>query len=200
MDVSGEVADLMVKETLQAGEAAVRLAASGIKNVAALLLALSQSDRKIVGRTSAKKLTRDPAPAVVLPLRTEDVKRFGKLAKEYGILYVIAKPHGRDGPTVDVISTERYAAKLNALYQSMGYPLPEKEAGREETAKKAGPRAPQERSSPERGSGLRATARTSEAAPEGKPSVRARLAALHAAAKGLEPVEPLRDRNKELTR
>ena len=115
-------------------------------------------------------------------------------------MYVIAKPHGRDGPTVDVISTERYAAKLNALYQSMGYPLPEKEAGREETAKKAGPRAPQERSSPERGSGLRATARTSEAAPEGKPSVRARLAALHAAAKGLEPVEPLRDRNKELTR
>lgn len=154
MDVSGEVADLMVKETLQAGEAAVRLAASGIKNVAALLLALSQSDRKIVGRTSAKKLTRDPTPAVVLSLRTEDVKRFGKLAREYGILYVIAKPHGRDGPTVDVISTERYAAKLNALYQSMGYPLPEKEAGREENAKKAGPRAPQERSSPERGEWL----------------------------------------------
>ena len=139
MDVSGEVADLMVKETLQAGEAAVRLAASGIKNVAALLLALSQSDRKIVGRTSAKKLTRDPTPAVVLSLRTEDVKRFGKLAREYGILYVIAKPHGRNGPTVDVISTERYAAKLNALYQSMGYPLPEKETGREENAKKQGP-------------------------------------------------------------
>ena len=71
-----------------------------------------------------------------------------KLAREYGILYVIAKPHGRDGPTVDVISTERYAAKLNALYQSMGYPLPEKETGREETAKKAGPRsAPGRRSS-----------------------------------------------------
>ena len=82
MDVSGEVADLMVKETLQAGEAAVRLAASGIKNVAALLLALSQSDRKIVGRTSAKKLTRDPTPAVGLSLRTEDVKRVGKLARE----------------------------------------------------------------------------------------------------------------------
>ena len=110
MDVSGEVADLMVKEALQAGEAAVRLAASGVKNVAALLLALSQSDRKIVGRTSAKKLTRDPAPAVVLPLRTEDVKRFGKLAKEYGILYVIAKPRGKDGPSVDIISNDRYAA------------------------------------------------------------------------------------------
>ena len=42
MDVSGEVADLMVKESLQAGETAVKLAASGFKNVAALLIALAQ--------------------------------------------------------------------------------------------------------------------------------------------------------------
>ena len=83
----------------------------------------------------------------------------------------------------------------------MGYPLREKEAGREENAKKTGPRAPQERSSPERGEWLENDGEDQcEAAPEGKPSVCARLAALHAAAKGLEPVEPLRDRNKELTR
>lgn len=119
MDVSGEVADLLVRETLQAGEAAVKLAATGVKNAAALLLALSRSDRKVVGRTSAKKLARDPTPAVVLPLRTEDLGRFRKLAGEYGILYVIAKPHGKSGPSVDLISTERYAAKLNALYQAM---------------------------------------------------------------------------------
>ena len=75
---------------------------------------------------------------MVLPLRTEDLGRFRKLAGEYGILYVIAKPHGKSGPSVDLISTERYAAKLNALYQAMGYPLPEKEA--EEAAKKS--RAP----------------------------------------------------------
>ena len=189
MDVSGEVADLMVKETLQAGEAAVRLAASGVKNVAALLLALSQSDRKIVGRTSAKKLTRDPTPAVVLPLRAADVGRFGKLAREYGILYVIARPKGRAGETVDVISNERYAAKLNALCQAMGYSLPEKSAP-EEPAKKEASRAPQERSSPEHGSGWRAQTRTGK---EEKPSVRTRLAALREAAKGLEPTAPSQD-------
>ena len=138
MDVSGEVADLLVRETLQAGEAAVKLAATGVKNAAALLLALSRSDRKVVGRTSAKKLARDPTPAAVLPLRTEDLGRFRKLAGEYGILYVIAKPHGKSGPSVDLISTERYAAKLNALYQAMGYPLPEKEA--EEAAKNSNAR------------------------------------------------------------
>ena len=117
------------------------------------------------------------------------------LAGEYGILYVIAKPHGKSGPSVDLISTERYAAKLNALYQAMGYPLPEKEA--EEAAKKAGPRAPQERSSPERGNGSKAQTRTpDDPQPDGKPSVRGRLAALQAASKSMEKSTPVRQKER----
>lgn len=198
MDVSGEVADLMVKEGLQAGETAVKLAASGIKNVAALLLALSQSDRKIIGKTSAKKLTKDPTPAMVLSLRTDDLKRFQKLAKEYGVLYIIARPKGKEGGTVDVISNERYSAKLNAIYQAMGYPLPERQVqgkeakAKEDDAKKAVPRAQQGRSSPGRGNGWKVRTGTDEAVPEGKPSVRTRLAALDAAAKDLERAGPVR--------
>lgn len=205
MDVSGEVADLMVKESLQAGETAVKLAASGIKNVAALLIALAQSDRKIIGKTSIKKLTKDPSPAMVLPLKAKDVEQFSKLAKEYGVLYVIARPKGKEGADVDIISNERYSAKLNALFQAMGYPLPEqqeqdKEAeSKEGDAKKAAPRAQQGRSSPERGNGSKAQTRTPDTPqPEGKPSVRGRLAALQAASKGMEKSAPVRQ--KERTR
>lgn len=208
MDVSGEVADLMVKESLQAGETAVKLAATGLKNVAALILALSQSDYKIIGKASARKLAKDPAPAVVATLKTEDVERFQRLAKkEYDILFMIAKPNGKDGPTVDVISNERYAAKINALFQSMGYPIPiEKEPEQEEQGKKAKARAQQGRSSPERGNGSKAQTRTpkpataekAEPSTAGKTSVRGRLAALQAAAKSMEKAAPVR--NKEHTR
>ena len=204
MDVSGEVADLMVKESLQAGETAVRLAASGIKNVAALLIALAQSDRQIIGKTSIKKLTKDPSPAMVLPLQAKDVEQFSKLAKEYGVLYVIARPKGKEGADVDIISNERYSAKLNALFQAMGYPLPEQpkeqdKESKEGDAKKAAPRAQQGRSSPERGNGSKAQTRTPDAPqPEGKPSVRGRLAALQAASKSMEKSAPVRQ--KERTR
>lgn len=204
MDVSGEVADLMVKESLQAGETAVKLAASGIKNVAALLIALAQSDRQIIGKTSIKKLTKDPSPAMVLPLKAKDVEQFSKLAKEYGVLYVIARPKGKEGADVDIISNERYSAKLNALMQAMGYPLPEQQKeqdkeSKEGDAKKAAPRAQQGRSSPERGNGSKAQTRTPDAPqPEGKPSVRGRLAALQAASKGMEKSAPVRQ--KEHTR
>ena len=204
MDVSGEVADLMVKESLQAGETAVRLAASGIKNVAALLIALAQSDRQIIGKTSIKKLTKDPSPAMVLPLKAKDVEQFSKLAKEYGVLYVIARPKGKEGADVDIISNERYSAKLNALFQAMGYPLPEQpkeqdKESKEGDAKKAAPRAQQGRSSPERGNGSKAQTRPPDAPqPEGKPSVRGRLAALQAASKSMEKSAPVRQ--KERTR
>lgn len=142
MDVSGEVADLMVKESLQAGETAVKLAASGIKNVAALLIALAQSDRKIIGKTSIKKLTKDPSPAMVLPLKAKDVEQFSKLAKEYGVLYVIARPKGKEGADVDIISNERYSAKLNALFQAMGYPLPEQQKEQDKESKEGDAKKP----------------------------------------------------------
>lgn len=145
MDVSGEVADLMLKESIEATEKTVRLTASGIKNVAALLIALAKSDRQIIGKTSVKKLTKDPAPAVVLPLKSEDIGRFSKLAKQYGVTYIIARPKGKDGGDVDIISNQNYAPQLNALYQAMGYPLPEQQtqakedASKEDNAKKPAP-------------------------------------------------------------
>lgn len=203
MDVSGEVADLMVKESLQAGETAVKLAASGIKNVAALLIALAQANYKITGRASVRKLTKDPTPPVVVTLKTEDIARFEQLAKkEYGILYVLARPNGKEGPTVDIISNERYSAKLNALMQAMGYPLPERQKeqdkeSKEGDTKKAAPRAQQGRSSPERGNGSKAQTRTpDDPQPDGKPSVRGRLAALQAASKSMEKSTPVRQKER----
>lgn len=205
MDPSGEAADLVLKESIEVTEKTVKLAASGIKNVAALLIALAKSDRQIIGKTSVKKLTRETAPAVVLPLKSEDVDKFAKLAKQYGVTYIIARPKGKDGGDVDIISNENYAPQLNALYQAMGYPLPEQQAqgkedaAKEEAAKKATPRAPQEKSSPERGNGSKVQTRTPDPAQrESKPSVRGRLAALQAASKGME--KSVHVKQKEHTR
>ena len=72
MDVSAEAADLVVKEGLQATETAVKLAGSGIKNVAALLLALSKQDYKVIGQASAARLARDPNPPAVVQIRAEE--------------------------------------------------------------------------------------------------------------------------------
>jgi len=178
MDVSAEAADLVVKESIQATESAVKLAGSGLKNVAALLLALAKQDQKVVGQTSAKRLARDPAPAEVIPLKKKDMAQFRKLAREYGILYFFAQKKGNESGFINVVSNQNYAAQLNAVMEALGYPIPEK-AQEAEPPKKAKARAPQEKSSPERGSGSNPSPTTS-ADTELKESVRARLEGLRA--------------------
>lgn len=169
MDVSAEAADVVVRESLQATEAAAKLTLEGVKNVAALLLAIAKQDMKVVGQTTAKRLARDPAPAVVIPIKTEDKAKFQKLAKEFGVLYFFAQKKGNDNGMLNVVSNENYAALLNAIMQQLGYPIPKKEQ-EEDTQKKAKSRAPQKKSSPERGSGLKPSQTTAAAVEPDSPT------------------------------
>ena len=169
MDVSAEAADVVVRESLQATEAAAKLTLEGMKNVAALLLAIAKQDMKVVGQTTAKRLARDPAPAVVIPIKAEDKAKFQKLAKEFGVLYFFAQKKGNDNGMLNVVSNENYAALLNAIMQQLGYPIPKKEQ-EEDTQKKAKSRAPQKKSSPERGSGLKPSQTTAAAVEPDSPT------------------------------
>ena len=169
MDVSAEAADVVVRESLQATEAAAKLTLEGVKNVAALLLAIAKQDMKVVGQTTAKRLARDPAPAVVIPIKAEDKAKFQKLAKEFGVLYFFAQKKGNDNGMLNVVSNENYAALLNAIMQQLGYPIPQK-GQEEDTQKKAKSRAPQKKSSPERGSGLKPSQTTAAAVEPDSPT------------------------------
>ena len=169
MDVSAEAADVVVRESLQATEAAAKLTLEGVKNVAALLLAIAKQDMKVVGETTAKRLARDPAPAVVIPIKAGDKAKFQKLAKEFGVLYFFAQKKGNDNGMLNVVSNENYAALLNAIMQQLGYPIPQKEQ-EEDAQKKAKSRAPQKKSSPERGSGLKPSQTTAAAVEPDSPT------------------------------
>lgn len=182
MDVSAEAADLVVREGIQATEAAAKLTGDALKNVAALLIALAKQDLKVVGETSAQRLARDTsAPAVVIRLKTEDKAKFQKLAKEFGVLYFIAQKKGNDSGILNVVSNQNYAAQLNAVMEQMGYPIPQKAQQEDDTAKKANPRAPQEKFSSERGNGLNPSP-TKDAGIESSPTKK-RLAYLNTLAR-----------------
>ena len=120
----------------------------------------------------------------MIPLKREDMGRFKKLAKEYGILYFIAQKRGSTAGYVNVVSNQNYAAQLNAVMEAMAYPIPQR-AKEDETPKKVSPRAPQEKSSPERGIGSTPSPTQEGAAEPDIPaelreSVRARLEGLKA--------------------
>ena len=120
MDVSGETADLLIREGVQATEGALKLTGACLKNVTALLIAISRQDHKVVGKTSSKRLARDPAPAEVVQIRKEDIPRFKKLAKRYGILYFFVHKKGNEHGVTNIVSNQKYAAQLNAAMEELG--------------------------------------------------------------------------------
>lgn len=190
MEVSGEVADLMVKEGLEAAKIAAELSGKGLVNVAALLAALVKQHYKVVGKVGIERLMKDSnAESVIIPIKAEDYARFEKIAKQFGVLYAAAKHENKETGVLHIISNVNYSAQLDAVMEAMGYPV--LKARKEETAsKKAKSRAPQERSSEERGTGLNQPQR------DEKPSTRQKLAELDIVAKQKKQKAPVRQNDR----
>lgn len=192
MEVSGEVADLLVKEGLEAARIATELSAKGLVHAAALLAAMVKQNYKVVGKVGIEKLMKETnAESVIIPIKAKDYEKFQKIAKQFGVLYAAVKHESKETGVMHIVSNMNYSAQLNAVMEAMDYAVPE--AGKEDkSAKKAKPRAPQEKSSEERGNGLsKATDTTHE-----KPSVRQRLAALDAMAKEMSRNAPVKQNEK----
>ena len=188
MDVSGDVADLMVKESIQLTEASIKLLAAGSKNLAALLWALAKDNKKLVGKTGMARLLRESKELKVFHIKESDLAEFRAFAKK-NVLYSVVKDKRRTDGVVDLVTNVDFVSQVNLFMERRGYGTPAKE---DATPKKAAPRAQLGSSSPQRGSGStpsqseRRTTRTTDApAKVGDiPTVKGRLAALRAASEG----------------
>jgi len=190
MDVSGDVADLMVKEGIQLTEESIKLLAAGSKNLAAFLLALAKDEKKLVGKTHMARLLREGKELKVFHIKESDLPDFRAFSKK-NVLFAVVKDHRRDDGIVDLITNTDFVSQVNHFMERRGYAAPVR-GPEAETPKKATPRAPRENSSQGRGSGsipsrTRMETRTSDGE---KPSVKGRLATLRAASEGMGQSKP----------
>ena len=185
MEVSGEVADLLVKEGLEAAKIATELSAKGLVNAAALLAAMVKQNYKVVGKVGIERLMKENAESVIIPIKAVDFEKFQKIAKQFGVLYAAVKSEVKENGVLHIISNVNYSAQLNAVMEAMDYAVPEVKR-EDQASKKAKSRAPQEKSSDERGTGLNSMTGHE------KPSTRRKLAELDAVAKQKKPRAPVR--------
>ena len=190
MDVSGDVADLMVKESIQLTEASIKLLAAGGTSLAALLWALAKEDKKLVGKASMGRLLRENKELKVFQIKESDLAEFRAFAKK-NVLYSVVKDKRRTDGVVDLVTNVDFVSQVNLFMERRGYGAPARE---DAAPKKAVPRAQPGSSSPQRGSGStpsqseRRTTRTTDTpAKVGDiPTVKGRLAALRAASEGMK--------------
>lgn len=183
MDVSGEVADLMVKESIQLTEASIKLLAAGSKNLAAFLWALAKDNKRLVGKTNMARLLKEGKELKVFRVKESDLAEFQVFAKK-NVLYAAVKDKRSDSGMVDLITNADFVSQVNLFMERRGYPAP----AHGEAPKKDGPRAQRDSFSPQRGNTSNPSQTrtgTTELTSE-KPSVKGRLAALQAASESMK--------------
>lgn len=144
MEVSGEVADLMVKEGLEAAKIATELSAKGLVHVAALLAAMVKQNYKVVGKVGIERLMKENAESVIIPIKAVDFEKFQKIAKQFGVLYAAVKHEVKENGVLHIISNVNYSAQLNAVMEAMDYAVPEVKREDQASKKSEVPRSTRE--------------------------------------------------------
>ena len=185
MEVSGEAADLVMKEGVQISEEAIKLLARGAKNLAALLYALAKDQKKLYGKVNMNRLLSEQRPIEVLPLRTEDFDEFKRRAKKVGLLFSTILDKKGDAPYLEILTNIDHLSQANYILEQMGYQpkqLEDVQPKKEQTPARPEPSLQKQRSGLTQGMTLTSN--------EEKQPVRGRLAALRTAAERTRPEPP----------
>ena len=118
MNTSGEAADQVVRMSLEAGEAALKITGKGAKHLAVLLYAALKEQKKTKGRARLETLIRSGRPLTVFSVKESDLKKFVQEAKRYGVLYcAVRDPKGSSDGMVDVMVKEEDAPRINHIVE-----------------------------------------------------------------------------------
>ena len=169
MNMGGDAAERLVRDSLMITEEAVKLAGLGAKNLAAILVALAKEEEKTHGPTHLTRLLRSGEELKLLPIKSEDLRQFRQLAKEYGVLFCPIKNKSLDNGLNDILFPASVAASVNRVLEHMGYPVPREKAVE---VKKEAARGRSGSASQTRGHGSDSNARTTATE---RPSVRAAI-------------------------
>ena len=169
MNMGGDAAERLVRDSLMITEEAVKLAGLGAKNLAAILVALAKEEEKTHGPTHLTRLLRSGEELKLLPIKSEDLRQFRQLAKEYGVLFCPSKNKSLDNGLNDILFPASAAASVNRVLEHLGYPVPREKAVE---VKKEAARGRSGSASQTRGHGSDSNARTTATE---RPSVRAAI-------------------------
>lgn len=137
MNSSSDAAESMVKMTLEGTQVALRITGSAAKNLGVALLAISKGKTKTRGKSTLNKMLRSGKELKVFTLNKDDLKKFAKEAKKYGVLYTVIvnnKQSKKDG-MVDIIVRTEDAAKINRIFERFKFSAFEKASVKKEDEK-----------------------------------------------------------------
>lgn len=119
MNTSGDAAEQIVRISLEGFEVTAKIAGSGAKDLAALLVAIMRDKHKTAGKTSLANMLKSGKELKVFSVRKEEFKKFVEEAKRYGVLYsaLINKRDKSSDGVIDIMVRAEDAAKINRIVE-----------------------------------------------------------------------------------
>ena len=140
MSEESQAVQTMVSAAEKGAEATARVAletGKGVlhtaKSIVALAAALIKSHPKSKGKIKLTKMVSQGKELVPFQILERDKAAFHKLAKDYGITYVMVKNSKTQDGRVEIIAKAEDAGRINRIIERLGYPAPTRE-GEEKNA------------------------------------------------------------------
>jgi len=117
MSYSGDAAEQVVRMSLEGAEVAARITGQGAKEIALLLYAVLKDQKKTKGKTRLTNMLKSGKELKVFAVKDEDLVKFCKEAKRYGILYCVLKDRDASDGITDVMVRAEDASKINRIFE-----------------------------------------------------------------------------------
>ncbi len=140
MSEASDVADQLVKMSMEGAEVAVKITGSAAKEVALLIASAIKEGVNQSGKTHGKErlgsMLKSGKELKVFAVRQKDLKEFTEHAKQYGILYCVLKDkNGKDTGMTDIIARAEDASKIQRIFDKYGLGKVEKSTVKAESEK-----------------------------------------------------------------
>lgn len=128
MSTSGDVAEQVIKLSIDGIEVVARLSGEGLKNLAVLLVAAVHSKEQTSGKIRLKNMLKTNKQLEIFSVKEDDLKKFSQEAKRYGILYCALTSAKRGNPDgiVDILVRPEDAPKVNRITERFKLTIPSK--------------------------------------------------------------------------
>ncbi len=119
MNTGGDAAEQIVRMSLEGFEVAAKITGAGSKNIAVLLYSILKEERKTMGKARLSSMLRSGKELKVFTVKQEDLAKFTKEAKKYGVLYCVLADRKNKSPyaEIDVIARAEDAPKISRIVE-----------------------------------------------------------------------------------
>ena len=115
MNNSGDVAEQVIRMSLEGAEVAEKLTGTGALKLASIIYKTLQQQEKTKGKARLTSMLRSGKALKVYTVKEEQLKRFSEEAKKYGVLYCVLKDKDSTDGCCDVMVRAEDASKINRI-------------------------------------------------------------------------------------